>query len=798
MQFRKLAAIAGSALMSGMTLAGAALAATNVGNIASLAAPSDSVANFPVFVIGKIAASSDVAGAVDIAVRMAAESKTTTTVTTAGAAAEVDGISRDGINIGTASGGSALSTAITGGAAFPSGSIVKNTHYSKLKDATYSHRSTDYDYREQVDASGVRMRHDLTTDKINGTETMVIGTNGDIKYEFVFEKDVWINNTVTTSGTISSPEYTNPIKITMMGKPFTIVGISATTIKMLSGTTGTAKKQGTTVTGVTSGDYTIYVTAGANNDWASFEIKDKSGNVVDTVSGISEGNSKDSSATSLTLKVTDVRVSGTDPATQIVETDVVVGPTGSVEHEYDSTADVDATGSANEAFPGATRWGIQYSQTGGAVQKIGSGSKIQVSYKPTEVQYLKAGEKVSLPNSFADLGFDGFNTNKFATITVKPYGATSAYFQGNASTMQGEMYGLELSSDTSGVIVSPANNFYTKAYVLFNATKGNTVQVAVGYPDTTGKILVNDTFATEAATTNVTYNTVEYGYAQFSNSGDGPARAVLFNYTFKINVGETDFYLNVRAGSGNATILSGNVTAGDNADDTVQMNFQNKTAATPSAAPQFRLGPTATSADETDVFISTESTALQQAGKKTQAELVDDSGILVLNPASNGASDYVKIKVPSKTLGAKVYFGKKGAAATTGTTTTSDKVVTVTTDVVKLDTEVSDADKTNNNLVLVGGPCVNTLVASLAKDGKFDYKCEGGAGTQPIWPGENFALVKVVQDAFKVGKVAVVVAGTRAQDTDLAALAIQSGKLAGNNATSVKLTGTDINSLVIV
>ena len=250
MQFKKIAAVAGSALMAGMTLAGAALAATNVGNIAELATPSDHIANFPLFVIGKTATTEDVAGAVNIAVRMAAESKTTTTAETTTTTAAVDGVERDGIAPGTSSTAN-LYTAITGGSALPNSGILKNAHYSNLKDSTFSHRSTDYDYREQVDVTGVTLRHDLSTDKINGTEKMVVGTNGDIKYEFVFEKDVWINNTATTSGQLANPEYSNPIKIQMLGKDFTIVGVGANSIKMLSGEIGTAKKEGTSVSGVT-------------------------------------------------------------------------------------------------------------------------------------------------------------------------------------------------------------------------------------------------------------------------------------------------------------------------------------------------------------------------------------------------------------------------------------------------------------------------------------------------------------------------------------------------------------------
>lgn len=799
MQFRKIAAVAGSALMTGMTLAGAAIAATNVGNIASLAAPSDSVANFPIFVIGKTAQTSDVAGAVDIAVRMAAESKTTTTVTTTGTGAAVDGVERDGIGTGAAVGGVALSTPITGGAAFPNGAILRTTAYSKLKDSTFSWNGNDYTYREQVDTSGVRMRHDLTTDKINGTEKMEV-QSGDVVYEYVFTKTINMSAATTagTTGTIASPEYTKPIKISMMGKDFTIVGVGATSIKMLAGNTGTA----TATNAVGYGGYKIYAVQGSTNT-LKLEIKDATGNLVDTVimTGLTSGTATTKSVTSTTpgLDIT-VTSFGTLTDGTVVGADLVVGPTGTTTHEYDNNADIESTGSSNEAFPGAARWGIQYIPGSGSAgnQQIPANAKIQVIYKPAATEYYIAGEALSLPNDFAKLGFEGWNTNTFATITVKPYGSATGYFQGNSSSISGAtLYGLEISSDKAGAIVSTAGNLYSKAYVLFNATRGTSNPVLIGYPDTTGKILTNDTWVTAAA--GQVYNEPEYAYGMLRVPAAG-VNGDQFNYTFKINAGETDFFLNVMVGNVTAAGIPviRSVTAGTSASGDIAMGFTNKTVwdkAGLQLSDQFvKLGATSATSEATELNVTTE-TAVANAGTKS-TEIVDDAGILVQNPNSNGGSDAVVFKVPSKALAVKAYFGKIGTAATTGATTTSDKVLAVTTDVVRLDTEVSDTDKTNSNLVLIGGPCVNTLVASLATatgnaTAKFPYTCTS-------WPAENFALVKVVQDAFATGKVAVVVAGTRAQDTDLAALAIQSGKLAGNNATSVKLSGTDLNSLVIV
>ena len=75
MQFRKIAAVAGSALLAGATLATAGMAATvkNVGEITTKLGTAEEP--FPVFVVGAGAAASDVAAAIDIAVRLAANSK---------------------------------------------------------------------------------------------------------------------------------------------------------------------------------------------------------------------------------------------------------------------------------------------------------------------------------------------------------------------------------------------------------------------------------------------------------------------------------------------------------------------------------------------------------------------------------------------------------------------------------------------------------------------------------------------------------------------------------------------------
>jgi hypothetical protein len=110
--------------------------------------------------------------------------------------------------------------------------------------------------------------------------------------------------------------------------------------------------------------------------------------------------------------------------------------------------------------------------------------------------------------------------------------------------------------------------------------------------------------------------------------------------------------------------------------------------------------------------------------------------------------------------------------------------------VAKLASEVTSADKTNANIVLVGGPCANSLVQALVDAGKLDASmtCAGG-NPGPAWtPGA--AYVKVVEDAFATGRVALVVAGTNAADTRLATSLLSQGRLADQTASGVKVSGT--------
>jgi hypothetical protein len=796
MKFEKLIASFLAALMTLLTAASPILAATALGTFPTfLTSTTDTVTSLDAYVVvGKTAMPEDVIAAADIAATLGSSSSyklgSTTTTST------VTGLTRDGINVcdsSTATTTCNLTYATTGLTAFPAGNLT-STHYSGLKDSVISWEGTDYDFHEQVDVNGVLVRHDLGTSNVNGTEKLQVGTSGAIKYEYVFEKAFNFSSKEATKGTIATPQYSYPYKFKLLGKDFTLVGVGATSIKMLAGSTGTA----TATKSVDYGGYKFYATIGSTNAM-QIDVKDADGNAVETIlfTGITSGTLTTKSTTKATpaLDVTIISF-GTLTDGTVIGCDLVIGPTGTTTKTYDDSADVESTGTANDAFPGAARWGILYHPASGAGDYgIPAGSWIEVKYMPKEAEYYVAGASIPLPNNYATLKFEGWNTNDFAEIRVKTYGSASAYFKTNASSVSAfsESYGFEiLDVNSKGSIGGyPTGNWYDKAYILFGkATSAGKYPVAVGFYDkTSGKILVSDSAGGPVD------DTGEYKY--MVNLTGNPPNLFAYNFTLSYGgVGETptsgafrlafSFDNSTISGAG---VTVNNVTLGLGGKPTVFAKFQQVSTGTGATwdtnnAPQFSLGATLGTKDANEIVVTTE--GVQQDGAGRSQEVVVDSGYLIQSTSSSTGENALRFKVPSKALGVKVSFGKP--AGVTETTGTYKESVVITSPVAVLDSEVTATHKAKN-LVVVGGPCVNTVAQSLVDSGKLNanYSCAGGV------LGSNWATdvgyIVVVDDGFTTGKVVLFVAGTKAAQTRTAALVLQQYKdlLTGLTGSSYKV-----------
>jgi hypothetical protein len=167
---------------------------------------------------------------------------------------------------------------------------------------------------------------------------------------------------------------------------------------------------------------------------------------------------------------------------------------------------------------------------------------------------------------------------------------------------------------------------------------------------------------------------------------------------------------------------------------------------------------------------STDSGALTWGSNSNKATTADIWGTLLVRDTATSAQPFVEVWYPdTQRIASAFVLGKD--ATTSASSGASGGVVKsaapVKTALGKLDSEVTSADKSTKNLILVGGPAVNSLVRELADASKTknrDWYVAQGAGT---------ALIELVADAFASGRSALVVAGHSAADTRAATSALQ-------------------------
>jgi hypothetical protein len=777
---RKLIAGFMTALIALLTTTSPVLAATQLGSYPTFLAGTDGTLGAYV-VVGSTANPADVVGAIDLATRLAEVGKTTTTTSCSGSSAAVDGISKDSVTIKKGLLGSF----------FPES--IRSFHYSTLTTGTFSWASSTYDYYEDIfNMTTLYTSHDFGTTGINGTQSLVIPSNS-LKYRYIFKKALDLGSKTAGKGTVTAPEYTYPININLLGKPFQIVGLGVNQVVMLSGSIGTA----TATTPVVYGDYSAYSDLGSDAAWARVIIKDKAGNTVDTLV-ITQAGDKTSTAAGLTVKVTAVRAlqDGT-----IVGSDLVMGPTNAIEKTYTVSCDISGTGTSDFKFPGETEWCIQ--SVIASVGNITVNDRIEVVYKPSTEKYIKstdANPTLSLPNGYGKIGFvgTGFNYDSWSTLTFTPVTGKSAYWDDgmtgatNSTIAASNLNGIEISSDVAGSIAYGSNG-YSKAYILFNYTLGNTSQpVMVGFWDS-----VNSRIAVDLS--DATY------YKPLTSAVDD---GFGFNFTISYsngaaNIDKQYLYLNVSAnktdtansvGTGGASYFNifelGPAGSTNGYSDSVRINYANKSATwSTSTAPEFRLLSTSTAeANDVQIYSTDKDGTVQSvAAGATAQDVVTDGGNVVVSPSAYSGSDIVKVKVPAQVLTAKLYVGKLGSG-TTGSSVSyaSYPSIPITSAVAKLDTEITATEKAKN-LVVVGGPCVNSVAAAALG---VTYPACGASSTIP----EGKGLIKVVASPYTegTGKVVIVVAGWEAVNTRTATSVLQlyNTKLTGVTASSVEVTGT--------
>jgi hypothetical protein len=902
MQFKKLAAITGSALMAGLSLAAPVLATsvTALKNINTMVSASGNTYTFPTFVIGATAATSDVAGAVDMAVNLASNAVVTKQVTVSGAGESVTG----GVKIRTV--GSEL-TPYTGLRTVKT--VLTNSDMDILAGGTfYLSSGTSGTYKEYLYLGGTAstaattqpaIKYATATGEVSPSLYLDIAASN-VLYEYLLAFPTSISFTANSDliGTT----------ITMMGKSFAISDVTTTgtapaltltSVTMLGGGIPVSVETGAskTVT-MNSKDYAITLTSVGSESISGSTYYSAIGDVNGESFQIRAGQTK-------TLS------DGTTIGATKVFAPIVAGQSGYASMTIGGAKYVISTGST-VTKDGQSVTGLVGTITSTATASAGKLSSITLDYTPNSETFIKGGQ--GLTDVFASAFNMKFNsltpefddTTNRQTIQFASSGPTVRLTYVNAD---GETEALDVFYNSGGTMVQGRTStiaFVTDEKTSIGSSTGDYFLVSSGgfshilqftsFDSTNQQLTFTDTGTGQSSTVSYTlannYTSIildGFSYAahivssssktiqvdmnrngaianwtvaaaaegtqggagtEFSyfvpkliTTGQGglylyrgnqtitPAAggtyANIGMYGFNVsnsslvagalNVGTT--LIGAITGSASATVIN-NVTGTANdgyldivvtcAANMTSCNVGLGTSAGMQTSPGFILVQEALQGSTTHdwlFFPVTYSSALVRAGVSSAA--TDDanliaSGFNVVSGSTTykGMSTYgtyaeydtttmsASVKYPDSFTYGNIYvLSPTGTISTSGTagSVTTQTVLPITSDVVKLDSEITATDKTSKDLILVGGPCINTLVADLATAGKFPYTCAN-------WPGRNFGKIQLISDAFATGQTALVVAGTRAADTDLASLVVQGGFTGATDTqkagSSIEVTGT--------
>jgi hypothetical protein len=695
-------------------------------------------------VVGEDAATMDVAGAIDIASNLAQLSFTETA--TDGTTSDVTGTERKIAIPSSATGGQ-----IGGSGANNLPASLRNYHYSGLNEGQYSFKGTLHNFHEEARlltaaSQTPQMTHSLV-DYVNGTLKMKVDTQG-VEYRYVFDDAIAAGD--WGYSTPNATSYESPLEVVIAGKSLQIVAIpSASSFKALSGNVGwiAEGEAGLSIDGLSVQVVTVY-----SATQASIQIVDENDNVINNIGVITTSTTPPSfTYDGNTYKVKLLSAAAASIAGQVGQAQLVFG-----KDEIETTFD----GGDLAVVSG---WGSEWKVSGSfaSAPQISASDYISVKYQPTGLaeldKYYVAGDVFYGPGDYFELSYAGTFPSNFAQVTIQRVTGQTVY---NTTAQTGysivhtgggsNLNGLKISTDVGGSIVF--NNVgYDEVYVLYNATPmtANTWNGSyfwLAYKDkATGRIVNFDTGAWPMKIN----NTVASTSFNYSLSYGGPGATSTF-----------DLYGNMTA----QKVLAG-VNVSSSGTVNVDASFINRTA----TSSDLKLGATAGTAAAGDVFGLVEAAVADISTQLT--DVITDGGIWVYSVKGNAAGDKLVLGIPPETVYALVQFGKIGPAAVDGDTI--KQVVPVTTAVAKLDSEITETDKSNYHFVIVGGTCANDLFQAAvdATPSLENYTCAGGVAGSAWTEGTGFIMV--LDDVFATGKYVVGVAGYDADDTRTASTMLQ-------------------------
>ncbi len=723
------AATVASAAMLGATVAGAAFAA----DFGSFPAPfvQNGVMNGKV-VVGANAMTADVVGAIGIAAALGQSAFTSGSASGTGKAT-VSVSSADGLK-----GEVLFGQQLKGAGDFDTKLPLKNNRFSALRkwtgsDLKYKDTTTEISAHQEIeiDSSGIQVAHG-DSDAAAGKWYLKVPSS-ELKVKMVF--DTAFN------------ESNGDVVFDMFGKEITLEAVGAGSITVSSGSkysvsldnpTFTDSASGATVTfkgaDTTGNKAYVTVTNGGTTDSAVLDS-----GVEKTVAGVA-------------LKATDIfRMSDT-----AMFSTLTVGTKLSDEV------------TEGEKFLGETDWEMLDVVDGDSATTLTSFS---VAYTPSSTKFLSPGEKLSGL-------FGGFDLKVDSQLI-----ADSALETGFAITKESSP-NIYRDNSTTKDTSAPGLKFVFPQADVAQLANGTDLK-----NDGTTGVYMDTAFSGTTLTSTLTYypdtKDATAGYYAVSNSSN------LFNLTY----GDTKLRVNVIPVS--STLLNIEVNATKN-DGTSSEAFKFNVTTSSGNVLQIAQG---TNDPHSNDFVYTGPFTSATSKGDFEYTYVTDYGIKIEPLKSDLKAEKVRFSVPSEpnkyivvvgkdtTVQEMIAAGETGAkskvkidAITVAGATTMTKVP-ISAPVAVLDTEVSDKDM---NMILVGGPSVNSLVKMLG--GMYaDAQTYANAG-KLYW----------VESGLAPGKTVVVVAGWDAANTRAASHVLANyGKYALAGKTEVTVQGTDVNSLTV-
>ncbi len=314
--------------------------------------------------------------------------------------------------------------------------------------------------------------------------------------------------------------------------------------------------------------------------------------------------------------------------------------------------------------------------------------------------------------------------------------------------------------------------FINELNVTLNATNGKEIQLPTGAVTITTAYGLGDVNVTLTATTDEDGEssacTSSPCLNQFSIEDAGTNSFTLgktstggVNYTIQSGANNNTFAIHVSAtdGNGAAAITQPGLLLFEEKDDSSNRYSVIVTATTETSGSNNIAIPAAP-------FFTYNEDSQSRGTDSTITDYVDLYGTYAVRTTSG--QDVVTIYYPDEQVYAVIGAGEADKTASVGgaTGSTVNQAVQITSPVAKLATEINTATLASD-LILIGGPCANSLVATLAADNAT------GIPACDAWTLST-GLIKEVDDAFSSGRKALVVAGTTADDTrSLAAMVMQ-------------------------